>query len=262
MSENIKLIATDLDGTLLDSEKRVPSGFEDFVLRHDELKFVIASGRQYFNIIDLFPKAYRNMVFIAENGGLIYENDEVLHKDPMSREDVRACIEEFSDPSVCCLILCGIKSAYMLKTSSQDAFDNSVKYYRKLAKVDSFDNIDDDIIKIAIFVEGYVANEFYKTIVPVNDRLDYLLSGTCWIDIANKTVNKGNAVRMLRERFLIPKEQTMAFGDYLNDYALLQNCGVTYAMANGHPELKKLADREAPSNDDNGVMKVLEKIFD
>ena len=262
MSENIKLIATDLDGTLLDSKKRVPAGFEDFVLRHGELRFVIASGRQYFNIIDLFPKAYKNMVFIAENGGLVFDDDEVVYKDPMTPTDVRACIDAFSDPSICSLILCGVKSAYILKSSSEDCFKNSVMYYRKLERVDSFDNIDDDIIKIAIFVEGYVANEFYKTIVPVNDRLDYMLSGNCWIDIANKTVNKGNAISLLLKRFNIGVEESMAFGDYLNDAALLKNCGISYAMANSHPDLKKLADREAPSNDEQGVMQVLEKIFD
>lgn len=261
MSERIKIVATDLDGTLLDSDKNLPQGFEDLVLKHDEIAFVIASGRQYYNILDLFPKCEDKLFFIAENGGLIIRGGKVLHKDPMNKEDVEACIKEFSDPLVCSLILCGVNSAYMLRSASKDCYENSYKYYKRLLFVDSFENIEDDILKIAIFVEGYRANDYFNEITPINDRLDYLLSGNCWIDIANKSVSKGGAMRTIQNLTGASYETSLAFGDYLNDESLLLSCGQSYAMTNAHPELKKIARFESvASNDENGVMRTLEKL--
>lgn len=258
MPEPVSLIATDLDGTLLNSRKEVPSGFEDLVIRHDGISFVIASGRQYYNIFDLFPKCNDRLFFIAENGALVIRGGEVIHKDAMRKEDVLQCIRTFSDPSVCALILCGVKSAYMLKSSSRECFENSYKYYKRLDLVSSLENIDDDILKIVVFVEGYRADEYYREISPVNDRLDHLLSGDCWIDIANKTVSKGKALRIIREVTGATYEGSVAFGDYLNDASLLENAGQSYAMTNAHPGLKKAARYEAAaSNDENGVMETL-----
>lgn len=262
MTDKIDLVATDLDGTLLDSRKNVPSDFEDYVLSHDEINFVIASGRQYYNILDLFPRCNKKLIFIAENGGLVCRNDQVLHKDTMSKEDVELCLRTFSDPKICSLILCGVKSAYMLKSSSKDCYDNSYLYYKRLEFVDTFEDLDDDILKIAVFVEGYRANEYFHEISAPNERLDCLLSGNCWIDIANKTVSKGAAMRRLMEITGSSYETTMAFGDYLNDESLIRSCKHSYAMSNAHPELKKIACYEAPSNDDNGVMRTLYRVFD
>lgn len=75
--KGIRLIATDLDGTLLHSDKEVPAGFEEWVCAHPEIRMVIASGRQYYNIKKLFPKAGDRMIYLAENGGMVVENEKL-----------------------------------------------------------------------------------------------------------------------------------------------------------------------------------------
>ncbi len=258
---NIKLIATDLDGTLLHNDKSKPQGFEDFVINHPELTFVIASGRQYYNILAQFPKAASRMVYIAENGGLVFKDDKCLFSNPMCDEDIRASIDRFVEPGVSTVVLCGEKSAYMLNSASDDAKRNASLYYTRFDFVDSFDEVDDRIIKIAIFVEGYVADDYYKNLLDSNDRITYILSGNCWIDIANSTVNKGEGIRVIQEIIGISREETMAFGDYLNDVSLLEACEESYAMENSHPDLKKFCKHIAPSNEDEGVMQVLNQLF-
>ncbi len=62
---------------------------------------------------------------------------------------------------------------------------------------------------------------------------------------------------MILQKYGIQKEEAMAFGDYLNDAQLLQSCGESYCMENGHPDLKALAKHMADSNDNDGVMRVL-----
>ena len=132
----------------------------------------------------------------------------------------------------------------MLKSSSKDCYDNSYLYYKRLEFVDTFEDLDDDILKIAVFVEGYRANEYFHEISAPNERLDCLLSGNCWIDIANKTVSKGAAMMRIMEITGSSYETTMAFGDYLNDESLIRSCKHSYAMSNAHliDELKGIVD--------------------
>ena len=74
-------------------------------------------------------------------------------------------------------------------------------------------------------------------------------------------VSKGNALSFIQEKLGIAKEETMTFGDYLNDVSLLENSACSYAMKNAHPDLKKIAAAIAPGNDEGGVMRVLEQAF-
>ncbi len=76
----IKLVATDLDGTLLNSKKELPEDFSEWVYKHKEIKTVIASGRQYYNIKKLFPGMEDSLVFIADNGGLVFENNKIIYR--------------------------------------------------------------------------------------------------------------------------------------------------------------------------------------
>ena len=95
--KEIRLIATDLDGTLLNSRKEVPAEFEEWVCAHSGIKTVIASGRQYYNIRKLFPKAADRMIYLAENGGMVVENGEVIYACTIREEDVLDCIERFQE---------------------------------------------------------------------------------------------------------------------------------------------------------------------
>ena len=75
-------------------------------------------------------------------------------------------------------------------------------------------------------------------------------------------VNKGEALRGVQRMLGIRPEECMAFGDYLNDCELLDAVGESYAMENAHPALKRIAKYIAPSNDEDGVMRVLRERFD
>ena len=86
----IKLIATDMDGTLLDSKKRMPADILPVIraLKEQGVSFVIASGRQYAALRRDLRELADDVIFIAENGALIMEKDEQLFIDPMAREDI------------------------------------------------------------------------------------------------------------------------------------------------------------------------------
>lgn len=257
-SQDIKLITTDLDGTLLNSKKEVPEGFREWVLKHKEIKMVIASGRQYYNIRKLFPGMEDSLVFMADNGGLVFENNKTIYINEMKKEDVIYCIEQFHEKEKLPVILSGEKSAYM-EHSTEEAENNAHMYYERLEFTSDLRKCTqkDKIVKIAVFIEGHKAEKRYNRLGDFHNRLEAALSGDCWIDIANKNADKGNAIMILQEKYGISAIQCMAFGDYLNDLHMLLRCAESYAMKNAHPLLKEIAKYTAPSNDDNGVMKIL-----
>ena len=79
------------------------------------------------------------------------------------------------------------------------------------------------------------------------------------MDVMNSGVNKGAALRTIQEKLGISREETMSFGDYLNDYELLLEAKESYAMANAHDKLKEIAAHIAPSNREQGVMRVIRR---
>ncbi len=85
--------------------------------------------------------------------------------------------------------------------------------------------------------------------------------GEHWVDVMKPGVTKGGAMRGVQKKLGITPEECMAFGDYLNDCELLQSVGESYAMENAHPRLKEMARHIAPSNDEDGVMRVIRREF-
>lgn len=254
----IRLVATDMDGTLLDSQKRQPADFMDWVKNHPEIKTVIASGRQYYTLVNEFIPVKDQLIYVAENGGLVFEKGKVLYSNEMKKEDIRDCLNLMEGVKGLTPILCGAESAYMKPASELVCREASIYYHHLQQTEDLYEASSQDVIvKIAVFVEEKAAEDSMKYFTEIKSHLTAVLSGDSWIDIANSTISKGIAVEVIQKKYGISKSESMAFGDYLNDADLLKSCEESYCMKNGHPDLKAIAKYIADSNDDNGVMKVL-----
>ena len=258
MNQDIRMVALDMDGTLLDSRKQMPADFMDWVIAHPDIQTVIASGRQYYNLASLFEPIRDHLIYISDNGGYVFEHDRMIYSNAMLDEDIRLCLSSLSDIKGLSFILCGAESAYMYHASSYIE-ENAHMYYGRLEFVTDLEACigKDCIAKIAIFVDDHNAENIYRSFPELNERIAAVLSGDSWIDISNISVSKGAAVTAILDRLSISPHHAMAFGDYLNDYTLLQSCGESYAMGNAHPDLKAIAKHITASNDENGVMKVL-----
>lgn len=255
---SIKLIALDMDGTLLNSNKQLPPDFIPWLKSHPRLKTVIASGRQYFTLAKDFPSVANQIIFAAENGGIVFEKGQILYLNEMQKEDILTCLRLIEPHKNLTPIVCGAKSAYM-KPSKQEIYREAKQYYDHLQITEHLHKAaaEDNIIKIAIFAEQKTAEAAITHFTSIPAHLAAVLSGDCWIDIANKSVNKGAAILAVQQKYGIDRTESMAFGDYLNDTELLKSCEESYCMQNGHPDLKSLAKHITASNDEDGVMKAL-----
>lgn len=259
MSEKkIKLVALDMDGTLLDSRKRIPADFSGWVKSHGEIQTVIASGRQYQTLYNMFSDIAEHLVYVADNGGFVFRKGKLLYSNAMKKEYILWCLKQFDGKAGIHPILCGAKAAYM-KPSPGEAEDNAHMYYDSLEIVDSLEEwIEKDcIVKVAVFAENKEGEKLYRENRELPDGLASVLSGDSWVDFSNCSVSKGTAMKTIQQKINVSRDESMAFGDYLNDYELLLSCGESYAMKNAHPKLKEIAKYEADSNDEDGVMKIL-----
>lgn len=261
MSE-IKLIAVDMDGTLLNDKKEKPADFIPWVKAHPQVMTVIASGRQYETLRRDFVEIEDEIYFMAECGGLVFHQGKMLFAQEIDKDIFRQTLAAVETIPGCVPILCGAKSAYMRHGSAVAEY-NADMYYKKLEFVDDlYAPIEEDVmVKIACFFEPKDAGERIGEFVGLDECITTVLSGGEWVDVIKKGVNKGNAIRFLQEKYDISPEECMVFGDYMNDYEMLSVCGESYAMANGHPDLKAIAKHIAPSNEEEGVMQVLRERF-
>lgn len=259
----IKFIAFDLDGTLLDSDKNYPEGFIEFVKNHPDIIFALSSGRQYYCLRKQFEELADRLVFVSENGAVVFYKDEIIYKNIMEDKRVEDALALGRSLSGNAPIACGIDSAYM-EPVEEEVAKEPLKYYDHFKFVDNLDYYahHDEIMKIAVFIRDKKAGEVYNTITSVPEGTAAVLSGDSWIDISNKDVDKGQAIKVVLERFGIEPSEAMAFGDYLNDITMLEVCGESYAMANALPQVKAVAKYVTEfGNDDDGVMQTLKSLF-
>ncbi|HEY5715170.1 MAG TPA: Cof-type HAD-IIB family hydrolase [Psychromonas sp.] len=259
----IKLIATDMDGTLLNEQGLLPA---DFLTTFSRLKekniiFAAASGRQYFSLQKTFSAVAEDVLFIAENGTLVMYKEEELYFHPLEKEHVPELLSIAKNVNNAYTVLCGKRSAY-IESTDQRFVDEVEKYYAKYEVVDSLLDVQDDVLKISICDFTDAEKNANVAFHPgYADKLQVTVSGKMWLDITHKTASKGTAIQYIQEKFDISFEQTMVFGDYFNDVTLLQNAFHSYAMENAHPEVKKHARFHAPSNDDEGVMQIIKQLL-
>lgn len=258
----IRLVALDMDGTLLNTNNELPEDFFPWVKSHPMIRTVIASGRQYQTLRDNMSEIKDELTIIAENGGFVYSGEELIYSDPMKMENLKKVLDWISRKMGLVPIVCARESAYISSKVSADIAKEASIYFHELKVCDNlFEEASKDIVvKIAVFVEGRKAEENMPYMEQLDDDLAVVLSGDRWIDVSNRTVNKGNAIKAIQEKYGISFEESMCFGDYLNDVSLIKSCKESYCMANGHPALKELAKHITTSNDERGVMRVLETL--
>lgn len=261
----MKYILCDMDGTLLDEQKRLPAKLFPLL---DELKqrnviFGAASGRQYHNLYERFSHYADDMLFIAENGSMMFEGTSCIFTSEIAHEDLLKPVKRIREAKRAWVVLCGVNSAY-IENNEPEFVENCKMYYHRLALVDDVLEAakQDQICKISIYDAIDTEINGYPFLQGYENGKHMVTSGKHWIDITNPNVTKGSAVAYLKETKKISADECMAFGDYMNDYELLQACSYSYAMANAHPDILKLAKYQALSNEEDGVVKAICTYFD
>ncbi|KXT77962.1 Cof-type HAD-IIB family hydrolase [Streptococcus sp. DD13] len=261
----IKLVAFDMDGTFLNDEndydrERFERVFQDLMARG--IKVVAISGNQHAQIRSFFKDYVDEMTIVSEGGGQFYEQGLCFreeHFEPELLEELLSMIEEKGLSN--CTSLSGLEARYILSSADQWFKEMFAKYSFSLVEVGKWtDRPQDPICQITL-------NLGEQDVLPIVEefnrhgkgRVRAVTSGNGFMDLTLPDVNKGTAMAYLGERWRIQPDEMMAFGDSGNDLEMLRYVGYSYAMKGSPDYVYEAAKFEAPSNQDSGVLAVIEE---
>ena len=288
----IRLVAVDMDGTLLDDEKNFPPGLDELLdhLEQHGVVFVPASGRQVWTLIDMFP-GRPGLTFIGENGAIVMRDGREISSAPLDLATVResvSLIRQYALPRPGAtaaredagegslrenfdggLVVCGKNCAYVERTD--EAFLAAVApYYTRTQCVDDLmrvideieqGRIDEAIIKLAVYSAGDVTALADQTLGRFARSHQFAISAANWADLQDRGVDKGRALRALQDYLGVTPGQTAVFGDAGNDLSMIAQAEFSFAMENASADVRAAARFLAPSNNEAGVVKVLQVLL-
>ncbi|VDG23321.1 Cof-type HAD-IIB family hydrolase [Lactiplantibacillus mudanjiangensis] len=266
----IKLIATDLNGTLLHGDQHYNRPLLQQVLallRDRDIQLVLSSGNQYEHLKQLFAGMPNDhLTMIAENGASIFKQDQQLFDGSLSTEQLHQFVTVDRLQPIfkhAYLILVGAHGSYTEVGAPQALLDAATKFYDQLQQVPSLTQVDDTIKKISVSTPPAKAAELVRELnTYFAGRLQAHDSGYGVIDLVNAGVGKLPAVQWLMQQWQITADEVMAFGDGDNDGPLLQFATHSYAMLNAPEKIQALAANVTElDNEHDGVLETIQRVL-
>lgn len=264
----IKIVAVDIDGTFLtDMDKgrtydKVLFNRIFTQLQSRGVHFVFASGEPYDSLCRIIPDRVDQIAYVADNGGRIVDRGtDVFHGQfaPSTVEHVAHFLDQL--PGVV-YTLCGLDSSFILQNQPASYRERIQHYYPNLTPIHSLQELHGPIFKFAMNCPQDKTHEYCQRILDrFSDVIYPTSSGFGSVDLIIPGLDKASGLTKLMKRWNLQPAQLAAFGDGGNDITMLQLAHYSYAMANAPAEVKAVARYAAPSNNDQGVLQVLAKIF-
>lgn len=267
---DIKVIATDMDGTLLDSRGQLDlPRLEKILNRLDQrgVRFVIATGNEVHRMRQLLGHLAERVVLVVANGARIFEHNKLLQAQTWDDAMVdrvlghfkgRECQDQF--------VVTGMNGGFVKKGTIFTELDKFMtsemieKLYQRMHFVDEFDSsLFGGVLKMSMVVGEERSDAVLQEINDLFDgQIRAVSSGYGCIDILQTGIHKAWGLEELLKRWGLKSEQIMAFGDSENDIEMLKFAGISYAMENAEESVKEVATGVAPANSQAGVYQVLE----
>ena len=219
---SIKLICSDIDGTLLQYGKKELEDeiFEQIRELHRRgILFCPASGRQYTSLRKLFAPVADCCVFLCENGGVIYKDEQCIAKNPMPRalaEEIANDLWTRSDGQGE-VMLFGQNTAYLMERGL--GMLKRIQFIgNRYQVIHDPSEVPEEITKVSVYLHKGVES-YTERFVPRWKEANCAVAGPYWIDTT--FANKGIGVRSICKTLDIDLADVMAFGDNYNDVSML-----------------------------------------
>ncbi len=261
----VKLIAVDMDGTFLNDRKQYDKQrfLEQYAaLKAQGIKFVVASGNQYYQLVSFFPEIRHEIAFVAENGALIYDNDIQLWHAELTHQQYLSVLKALAEFPEINYVACGLKSAYAHANVPQAFRDVMQRHYHRLAYCEDLTQVDDIILKFALSLPDADIPELVQRLHHALDGIvKPVTSGFGFVDLIIPGAHKAGGIQRLLARWNISAQECVAVGDSANDIEMLSFVGYPFAMENAVSDVKAVARYQTSSNNDDGVLRIIDKIL-
>ena len=246
-----KIVILDLDGTLLTSDKRISEYTKEIIRKlNKDVKFVLASARAFVTIKPYLKKLgllNKNNYTIAFNGSLVVNNFEEPIIDEEIENNSKRILQEYIDSNN--------QVEWHYYTYDKNILMNDIK--------DIFDFIKNNkIYKIVCLANEDIIIKMRKDMpYSITELFQITSSEPTRIEFVKKGMRKIEAIKLLLKELNINSSEVIAMGDGENDIEMIKYAGCGIAMGNATEEVKSIADIITDTNDNDGVGKILKKIF-
>lgn len=263
-NDGVRLVALDLDGTLLGPDESVSHRSVQVLrqLRASGTKVVVATGRGPFATLHLFEGLDIVDRFVCSNGSIVYDpqSEQVIERRPLEAAVVDATVQCLREARP------GLGLAW--ETAQGFGWEGLFA-----ERAPSFDEVrfgevpivdldaGDQVTKILVYDSSLEFEELLKLVnSSCGSDVEVSSSGDAFVEITAPGVDKASTLETLRLQWGVPRESVMAFGDSWNDIAMLRWAGVGVAMAQANAAVQAVADVVTVSNADDGVAHLLEQL--
>lgn len=257
----IKLVATDIDGTILPYNGKFTDGVMNCISRLQKfgVKVVIVTGRMYKGAVKISEFLNLDTPVVAYNGGYIRYRDDVLYEKYLTPERTKFIIQWARDNDV-------HLNLYSDETLYTECECDEIKRYAEYQKLDykiaDFTKLSYDKIHklLAIDYNNYErVTNWANTMSELLPDLYVIKSTPYFCEFSPKEATKACAVDFLKDYWGLEKNEILTIGDQDNDIELIKSGGISVAMGNGTDELKKYAEYITGSVEDDGFVSAMEK---
>lgn len=285
-----KLVAIDLDGTLLNSYGEVSESTKDEIKKaiKNGVEVVLASGRPISSVEDLAEELQANHYLISGNGAIVFDiyKKEIVYDRFLSKEQVLNIVKICEENSIYYNIY--TENEVLTKSLNYNTLfyhsENMHKQEEKRTNINILTDVYDYILKsdnqkylkVTVCDQSQIVfSSIIKKLRTLND-IDVLevshmskkiiKSGTeevlveyCYTEITNKNVNKWTALKYIMNEMKIDRSEVVAIGDNINDKEMIEEAGLGVAMGNSTPAIKEIANVEVATNNEEGVRETFQK---
>lgn len=254
----IRLIASDLDGTLLrNGAQTLRPETCDLIaaLKEKGILFMAASGRQYDNLVRLFAPVRDEIIYLCQNGASACMQDQLLFVSGMKKETADELVDEIAETEDTELMVSAWDWCYV--RDDNDKFFHIVNDVvgMRARKVSDLHAYTGRCSKISLYQEDGLHGIAYWQKKYGND-FTVVTGGAQWLDMMAKGVNKGTAMEQILAKLKIPGEEILVLGDNLNDLEMMKLAGLCATVPDGVKEVREISDTIV-----NTVEEMLEEIL-
>ncbi len=259
-----KLIAVDVDGTLLDSNSSLSDETREAVKKAVEkgVIFTISTGRPIQGVRPLMKQMdleEYDFPVITYNGAmaLTYKTGEIIYSQNLSKEDARQIIELGRKLKTDVMVWAN-NNLYTLELN-QKALDYSSISKVTPYEIDDLDKVLDlGVTKVLWYDEVETIARYEREIgSELGDNVNFHSSRPYFLEFVDKRASKAIAMEKIGQKYNISREEMIAVGDGFNDISMIEYAGMGVAMGNAAPEVKEKAKFVTLSNDEHGVAHVI-----
>lgn len=259
----IKLLAVDMDGTLLDENSQIPPETHGLIreLREAGVRFAVSSGRNHPSLVEFWGETAPYIDYIASNGTQVVCDGKVLENVAFDR-DALVRLKEVCDRVDCLHLLCLTADRHYIMELDWELTGpppGEVEYESRATEVPY-----DPIFKVVVVNEREqdISDILFALSHEVGDCLKFLPYTARAIDVMPNDVSKATGLEAMRTYLGIEREEIAAYGDSMNDYEMMRYAGSPRAMSNACYVLRAFADEILGSNAEHAVQKDMQRIID